>query len=404
MQLALRIAATIVVVLAGEGQFGSALAADPSGPQFVVRFAIKPEPLALALNDLALQSHQRIAFTPEIVKDYSSPGISGDLTLDDALRALLNNTGLAATRSADGVILIIRRNANGPPQSLMSPQPREVPETIDTNNDNRRAELENQKPERRGFWARILDLFGGAQSVKRIGSASSMAALVASGLGISAHAADGPPAETGELTEIVVTAARQEQNLQKVSAAVSVIDGNEITSQGLVNVQQIFSDMPSVQTTGQPGGSSIDIRGLGGDLPAGSTQGSVALVFDGVYNINSQSTTVGFFDVNRIEVLPGPQSTRYGPNADGGVVQVITNDPQLGQFGGSANVTAGNYGMVRGEAAINLPIGEKIAVRLAAATLNRDSYFDPAEGAQAAQSFRGKILWSATDDLSLKLS
>ena len=409
----LRIAATMVVVLAGEGQFGSALAADPSSSPLVVRFAIKPEPLALALNDLALQSHQRIAFTPEIVKDYSSPGISGDLTLDDALRALLNNTGLSATRSADGVILIIRRNADGAPQSLISPQPREALEATDTNNNDRRAELDKQKPERRGFWARLLDLFGGAKntqpvagskSLKRSASASSLAALIASGLGVHAQAADAPPADTGELTEIVVTAARQEQNLQKVSAAVSVIDGSVITSQGLVNAQQIFADMPSVQTTGQPGGASIDIRGLGGDLPAGSTQGSVALVFDGVYNINSQSTTVGFFDVNRIEVLPGPQSTRYGPNADGGIVQVITNDPQLGQFGGTANVTAGNYGMVRGEAAINLPIGDTVAIRLAAATLNRDSYFDPAEGAQAAQSFRGKVLWSATDDLSLKLS
>ena len=213
-----------------------------------------------------------------------------------------------------------------------------------------------------------------------------------------------PAADSGEIMEIVVTAARQEQNLQKVSAAVSVIDGSEITSEGLVNIAQIFSAMPSVQTTGQPGGASIDIRGLGGDLPAGSTQGSVALVFDGVYNINSQSTTVGFFDVNRIEVLAGPQSTRYGPNADGGIVQVITNDPVLGQFGAAASVTGGNYGTVRTEAAINLPIGDRIAIRLAGATLNRDSYFDPAEGANAAQSFRAKILYSPIDDLNLKAS
>jgi len=410
----LRIAATVAVVLAGEGQFSPALAADPPGESHMVRFAIKPEPLALALNELALQSHQRIAFTPDSVKDYSSPGISGDLTLEDALRTLLGNTGLLATRSADGVILIIRRNTQGPasvPPSSSAP-PREATETSDTDNNDRRAELDNQTPERRGFWSRIVDLFTANKNTdsasgiktKRGGAASSMAALLASGLGLPVHAADVPTASSDEIAEIVVTAARQEQNLQKVSAAVSVIDGSVITSQGLSNIQQIFTDMPSVQTTGQPGGSSIDIRGLGGDLPAGSTQGSVALVFDGVYNINSQSTTVGFFDVNRIEVLPGPQSTRYGPNADGGIVQVITNDPQLGQFGGSANVTAGNYGMVRGEAALNLPIGDTVAVRLAAATLNRDSYFDPAQGAQAAQSFRGKILWAATDDLSLKLS
>jgi iron complex outermembrane receptor protein len=97
------------------------------------------------------------------------------------------------------------------------------------------------------------------------------------------------------------------------------------------------SSHPSVQVTAQPGGFSIDIRGQGGDMPSGTTQGSVALEFDGVYSILSQSSIVGFFDVDRVEVLPGPQSTRYGPNADGGVVNVITKDPILNDASGAAS-------------------------------------------------------------------
>jgi outer membrane receptor protein involved in Fe transport len=210
--------------------------------------------------------------------------------------------------------------------------------------------------------------------------------------------------DSGALQEIVVTAARVEQNVQKVSAAVTVISGDSLTSQSLTNVGDIFATLPSVQTTGQPGGFSIDIRGLGGDLPAGSTQGSVALVFDGVYNINSQGSTVGFFDVDRVEVLPGPQSTRYGPNADGGLVNVYTKDPVLNKFGGDVSLTQGNYDARRGEFALNLPLGDVLAIRLSGAAMGRDSYFTPEEGAQRAQSGRIKVLYQPLDGLSMKLT
>ncbi len=208
----------------------------------------------------------------------------------------------------------------------------------------------------------------------------------------------------GEIPEIVVTASRQAQNLQKVSTSVSVLDGSALKNQAVTNIGQAFSNLPSVQATGQPGGFSIDVRGLGGDLPAGSTQGSVALVADGVYNINSQSTTVGFFDVNRIEVLAGPQSTRYGPNADGGIVNLITNDPVLGHFGGEAAMTVGNYSLFRGEAAVNLPVTDTVAVRIAAAGVTRKSYFTPAEGDNKGQSVRAKLLFQPDDSFSLKLT
>ncbi|MHB8284310.1 MAG: TonB-dependent receptor, partial [Caulobacteraceae bacterium] len=207
-----------------------------------------------------------------------------------------------------------------------------------------------------------------------------------------------PPNPGGtQLQEVVVTAARQTQNLQKVSTSVTVIGGDTIKTQAITNFGQLFSDTPSIQATGQPGGFSVDVRGLGGDLPAGSTQGSVALVADGVYNINSQSTTVGLFDVNRVEVLAGPQSTRYGPNADGGIVNLVTNDPVFNHFGGTALITGGNYGLVRGEFALNMPINDQLAFRLSGAVVSRGSYFTPAEGDNKAQSVRAKLLYKPDD-------
>lgn len=228
----------------------------------------------------------------------------------------------------------------------------------------------------------------------------------------AAHAADAAqdqpaaapaPAPTGQISDIIVTASRRTQNLQKVAAAVQVIDGSALKNLALQNAGQIFADTPSIQATGQPGGFSVDVRGLGGDLPAGSTQGSSAVVFDGVYNINSQATTVGFFDVNRIEVSPGPQSTRYGPNADGGIINVYSNDPVLGRLGASGAITLGDYALVRGEAMINVPLGQDLALRVAGAFVTRGSYFTPAEGEQRAQSIRAKLLYKPSDDLSLKL-
>lgn len=219
--------------------------------------------------------------------------------------------------------------------------------------------------------------------------------------------ADGPAAQAAAdpIPEVIVTAARRAQNLQKVSSAVQVVSGAKLSAQGLSNVAQIVADMPSVQATGQPGGYSINIRGQGGDLPAGTTQGSTALEFDGVYNINSQGATVGFYDVDRIEVLPGPQSTRYGPDADGGVMNVITRDPRLNSWSGEGALTLGDYGLVRTELAQNVPLGDKAALRIAATTLSRSSYYEnPTEGNVRSQSLRVKLLFRPSEDLTLKLS
>ncbi|PXA93694.1 hypothetical protein DMC18_08280 [Caulobacter sp. D5] len=222
---------------------------------------------------------------------------------------------------------------------------------------------------------------------------------------IQQTSATGDAVEGGaELAEVIVTAARQTQNMQKVSAAVQVVGGDELRRQAASNVSQVFASTPSVQVTAQPGGFSIDIRGQGGDMPSGTTQGSVALEFDGVYSILSQSSIVGFFDVDRVEVLPGPQSTRYGPNADGGVVNVITKDPILNDASGAASLSVGNYGLVRGEAAQNLALGDKAALRISAAAIHRDAYLKPIGANAVGQSVRLKFLAQPTDDLTLKLA
>ena len=203
------------------------------------------------------------------------------------------------------------------------------------------------------------------------------------------------------LQEVVVTASRRAQSIQKTSIAVTAISGTTIQQQGETNLQQIIQNIPGVTLTTQQRGFTPTIRGQGTDLPPGSGQGAVATEFDGAYNIRAEGGVVGYYDLARVEVLPGPQGTLYGVNSDGGVVNVISNDPVIGKYHGSASVTIGNYSLFRGEGMVNVPIGDVLAFRVAGAAINRRGYLTPDQGDAVAQSVRTKILYKPNNDLSI---
>ena len=207
-------------------------------------------------------------------------------------------------------------------------------------------------------------------------------------------------ARSGTLQEVIVTAARRAQNLQKTSIAVTAISGTTIQKQGLTNMNEIISIVPGVTVTGQQRGFTPTIRGQGTDLPPGSGQGAVAVEEDGIYNIRAESGVIGYYDLARVEVLPGPQGTLYGVNSDGGVVNVISNDPVLGKYTGSVSLNVGNYALYRGEGAVNVPLGQTLALRVAGAAINRGPYVTPKQADAVAQSVRVKLLYQPTDYLS----
>lgn len=206
------------------------------------------------------------------------------------------------------------------------------------------------------------------------------------------------------LQEVTVSVARRSENLQKVPETIQVVSGAKIASQALTNIGQIVADVPGVQATGQPQGFSINIRGMASDGPSGQTQGAVALENDGVYNITSVGTTIGFFDLDRLEVLPGPQSTEYGPNADGGVIDVVSKDPVISSKDGYATLTVGNYSLVQVQAAQNIPLTDVLAARVAGTAIYRNSYLKPAGNNNIGQGARAKILYRPNDSFSAKLA
>lgn len=203
------------------------------------------------------------------------------------------------------------------------------------------------------------------------------------------------------LEEVVVTAERVEENVQKTPMNVTVVSGDDIQKQGLDNLQQVLSNIPGVTVQGQVRGFNPSVRGLGTDLPPGSSQGAVATESDGIYDVRAESGSIGYFDLARVEVLAGPQGTLYGVNSDGGVVNIISNQPELGKMSSSGQLQVGNYNLLRGEGMVNLPLSDSSALRFAAAAINRDGYLDTGASDAVGQGARLKYLYKPNDAFSM---
>jgi iron complex outermembrane receptor protein len=217
----------------------------------------------------------------------------------------------------------------------------------------------------------------------------------------SAQSASTAPGASGGLEEVVVTAERTEEDVQKTPINIQVVSGETIREQGLQNMEDVLSGLPGVTVQGQVRGFDPSIRGLGTDLPPGSAQGQVATEIDGVYDIRAEAGRVGFYDLDHVETLAGPQGTLYGVNADGGVVNII-NNPVLGKYQASGGLTIGNYNLVQGNAMLNMPITDNSSIRFAAASINRDGYLtNTGSDDNIASGGRVKYLWQPSDNFSL---
>jgi iron complex outermembrane receptor protein len=184
--------------------------------------------------------------------------------------------------------------------------------------------------------------------------------------GADAAAAASASAEAGQPTalgEIIVTAQKRSQNIQATPIAVTAFTSKTIQQAGLTGPQNLQFNVPSLVFGQESGFSLIGLRGIGSDVPVGGQPG-VALYLDGVYNGNQVAAALPTFDLERIEVLRGPQGTLYGRNATGGVINYITAPPSF-TLGGFGSVSYGNYNTTADDLGITGPIlGDKIAFRL----------------------------------------
>jgi outer membrane receptor protein involved in Fe transport len=284
-----------------------ALAQSVSQP---VAFSIESQSLETALTRFASTADVQVLFSPDLVRDKRANPVTGLLPPAEALRQLLQGSGLIATQVG----------------------------------------------------ARTFSLSAGTA---RTSDATS-------------------------LEDVIVTAQKREERIQDVPLAVTVVDGDDAARRGIDNVVGLVDEVPGVSINYAFGGTNyglISIRGIGGAddyKPNGNP--SVALHVDRVYQTSNAYLGMPLFDLERVEILKGPQGTLYGRNTTAGVINVITNGPTE-QREGSARVEYGSYDYTAFETAFGGPVTDNIGVRVAILAEQGGGFMDGA-GAGDLAGFR----------------
>ena len=225
---------------------------------------------------------------------------------------------------------------------------------------------------------------------------------------VTAPAADETANEDG-IKDIVVTAQRQSESLQSVPIAVSAFTAEALDKQQIKNASDLQLTLPNVTfSKGNFTGSSFTIRGIGDLCVGNSCDSATAIHVNGTPLLGTRLFETEYFDLERIEVLRGPQGTLFGRNATAGVVNFITAKPDLSGFHAAAEGEYGSFNTIKGKGMINLPIGETLAVRVAGTYLKRDGYstnlFDNSKvDGRDQYAIRGSIRWQPTDTTTVDL-
>lgn len=209
------------------------------------------------------------------------------------------------------------------------------------------------------------------------------------------------------LEEITVTAQKREENQQKVPIAMEVISGEQMRELGHTNVEDILASVGNVVINKASDGYRVALRGVTDDFGVfnGQTTSTptVAISADGVYSSRNDSGS-NLYDVERMEVLFGPQSTMYANTSPGGIINVVTASPKTDKFAVTGTIEYGNFNTLHTEGAVNAPINEKMALRASFYTSKHDGYLDNGGEDEDNKSARIKALYQPNDMLSFTLT
>lgn len=181
-------------------------------------------------------------------------------------------------------------------------------------------------------------------------------------------------AQTADTDQIVVTAQKVSQSALRVGASLSAISADDIKDKGITDAKSLSDLMPNTQIS-QQGGSSvvINIRGVENTNTSALGEPAAAFHIDGVYMGRPQAAGSAFYDIERVEVMRGPQGTLYGRNANAGVINVITKSP-TNKLEAVVSVEAGTLNQQRVDGSFNLPVNENLAFRIATSSNKRDGF------------------------------
>ena len=209
---------------------------------------------------------------------------------------------------------------------------------------------------------------------------------------------------TPGLEEITVTAQRRSERLEHAALAITALSADTLNSSGATQVQELTNLAPALQVSSAAGPYRLFyVRGVGNFNGNSLSDAALALNLDGVYLARPSSASNLFYDLDRLEVLKGPQGTLYGRNATGGAINVITRKPS-DEFGGEANFDFGNYSLRKFEGAVNLPLAPGFAMRVAGQTVDHTGYMSDGTDDEKDRAGRVQFLFKGIDSLTMLAS
>ena len=208
---------------------------------------------------------------------------------------------------------------------------------------------------------------------------------------------------SGGIEEVVVTAQRREETIQDVPISVSAFDTDALDRYQIDSFSDLQFNVPNVSYSKTNfSGNNFQIRGIGTLLTAGSADSGVAMHVNDVYLNSPRIFETEYYDMAQVEILRGPQGTLFGRNATGGAVNLKTKRPIIGEFGADVEAQLGNFDHRKVKGAVNIPMGEYMAGRIAGIFVDRDGYTENVLSGDDVDdreqwSVRGSWRWTPTD-------
>lgn len=214
--------------------------------------------------------------------------------------------------------------------------------------------------------------------------------------------------EAGTGGEIVVTARKREESLQDVPISVQAFGSEALAQAGIKDFSEIAYRVPGLKLSAERAvDTELFIRGIGSDIQGAGADGAVGIFVDGVYMSRGTGSLVDLYDLERVEVLKGPQALRFGKSVVGGLINYVTKKPG-DTLEGSLEGTYGNYNKIDVAGAVSGPISETLGFGLAFSSRNHDGYAINTRGGdeedQNAQSIRAQLRWQPNATLDINLA
>jgi iron complex outermembrane receptor protein len=365
----------MAVITAALGQWlGWTIALGQPVPAPVM--AIAPQPLGQALAMFAKQTGLQVVYVSGTITGATSKGAPNGLTPTDTLIRLLEGTGLTFEFLNERTVRIFR--GKPAPQAVGTPAEGAKPGVVEAGpvspvvdgtknyimNDQKGGNPMTSRTKQVGILARISGFF------------ALCGPLLSAGTAYCQQAQTSQVNEPDQLQEVIVTAERREIDVQRTPIAMTVVSGDDLRAQQINDIQDLQAVTPGLSVDSTGGYQFINIRGVGLQTIFASASAGVAVIHDGLPNVSNGEGIGGpLYDIADVEVLRGPQGTFEGSNSTGGAIQINSQNPNFRGLNGYAEAQVGNYSDHRFDGAVNLPLTDTIAARIAFNEETRGSFY-----------------------------